>query len=65
LRSTTNTPGFTLIELITTIVLIGVLAAASTPRFADLISGADEATFAAIKGAFESAVNVAYGWCSC
>jgi prepilin-type N-terminal cleavage/methylation domain-containing protein len=48
-----NEKGFTLIEIISVLILLGVLAAQATPRFFDLISDAREkaavAAFAEVK----------------
>lgn len=52
--------GFTLIELIMTIVLLGVLAAVAIPRFADISSEADTAVFETIKANFKTAVNLVH-----
>lgn len=50
--------GFTLIELILVIVLIGVLAAFALPKFADLGSSAKAATVESIGGTMRSTVAV-------
>ncbi len=51
--------GFTLIELVMVIVILGILAAVAIPRFANLSSNAREASFKGAVGAVKSAV-VAY-----
>jgi len=61
MQSSVNTQGFTLIELVTMILIIGILAATSVPRFANLIDQANEAEFGAIRAAFTSGVNIAHG----
>ncbi len=52
--------GFTLIELVLTIVLLGILAATAVPRFADLGEAADSANFDAIRSNFKTGVYLVY-----
>ncbi|GIC79514.1 prepilin-type N-terminal cleavage/methylation domain-containing protein [Moritella sp. F3] len=52
--------GFTLIELVIVIIILGVLAATAVPKFINLQSDARIATLEGVEGAILSANNIVY-----
>lgn len=53
-----NRKGFTLIELVMIIVVLGILAAVAIPRFIDLQSDAEEAAIKGLYGGYLSAYGI-------
>lgn len=53
--------GFTLIELMIVVAIIGILAAVAVPKFADLVTKSKEASVKGQLGSVRSALSIYYG----
>ena len=59
-NSFTTQKGFTLIELVVVIVILGILAATAAPKFIDLTGDARKSVMEGVQGSINSAVNLAH-----
>ncbi|WP_047047425.1 prepilin-type N-terminal cleavage/methylation domain-containing protein [Vibrio mexicanus] len=53
--------GFTLIELVVVIVILGILAVTAAPRFLNLQGDARKSSLQGLKGAMDGAAGIVYG----
>ena len=60
MRTLKQTRGFTLIELVVVIVILGILAATAAPKFIDLTGDAKESVMEAVEGSINSAMDLAH-----
>lgn len=60
MRNSARSPGFTLVELVVVITLLGLLAAFALPRFADLKGSARDASLQGMVGSMRSAATLAH-----
>ena len=56
-----RTSGFTLIELVVVVVVLGILSVIAAPRFLGLQSDARAAALEGLKGSMEGAASLVYG----
>ena len=55
-----NQQGFTLIELVVVIVILGILAVTAAPKFIDLTADAKSSVVEAVEGSLNSAADMAH-----
>lgn len=60
MKKLSNTKGFTLIELVVVIVILGILAATAAPKFIDLTGDAKASIIEGVRGSINSAADMAH-----
>ena len=60
MKVSTSQKGFTLIELVVVIVILGILAVTAAPKFIDLTSDAKASVVQAVEGSMNSAADMAH-----
>lgn len=60
MKNVKNELGFTLIELVITLALLGILSVAAMPVYQNLVTEAEDAAEAATVGAIQSGLDIAY-----
>ena len=63
IKPSTKTAGYSLVELVSVILILGVLLAVTLPRMFEIHTEARRAEVAGTAAAFESAVHLAYASC--